>query len=141
MSTVYDKCCYPGEHCCPGGCVPPDAIGCCGSLYYCLAGEKCCEGMGCIPTTGNCCSDGNYCPSPFNCVKLYSSGRIVCCIDTDCTVYLDINGNTVTLTSDSPSTTYTTPRATTTPAVTTRRASTTAYTEYEYQTYYTTIYW
>ena len=131
----YDFCCSATDFgCCPSGCIPTAASGCCGQ-GYCDPGEGCCEDMACYPLDAQCCADGGYCPDPFICVKDLDTGNIGCCTDLKCNVYLSA-GQTVTY---SPSTRYTTFTDTyyTTRATTYRTTNLISY----YQWYYTTIYW
>lgn len=141
LCTVeYGGCCLIGERCCAGGCVPSNAARCCSdNLHYCLEGEYCCGPSRCMPDTADCCGGGYYCPAPSECITLYSNGQTVCCTDTSCTVYLADDGTTSTLTS----TARTTYRTTETYSATqiTRTTATRSFTEYEYYTYYSTIYW
>ncbi|KAF2728940.1 hypothetical protein EJ04DRAFT_556419 [Polyplosphaeria fusca] len=79
----YGYCIDPNDRCCPGG--------------SCTDGWYCC-GSNCSPPDGDCCSDGNYCEAGNICVKLYSSGRIVCCTDLECTAAV-VSGSTSMMTS------------------------------------------
>ncbi|KAF2474420.1 uncharacterized protein BDR25DRAFT_340893 [Lindgomyces ingoldianus] len=78
LCCSYGYCIAPADTCCPNGACDP-GWGCCGSK--------------CAPKDGDCCSDDHYCEAGNICVKLYSSGRIVCCTDLKCTAAV-ISGTT-----------------------------------------------
>lgn len=97
----YGYCIDPAETCCPGGSCDP--------------GYKCCSTTTCSPPGTECCSDGNYCQAGNICVKLFDSGRIVCCTDLKCTAAV-VSGTTSyrsTSTTDIPAPTITRPPTTT----------------------------
>lgn len=88
---AFGRCCPRSSNCCSYGyCINPDDT-CCPD-GPCDPGWNCC-GSNCSPKDGDCCSDGNYCEAGNICVRLGSSGRIVCCTDLECTAAV-VSGTT-----------------------------------------------
>lgn len=78
LCCSYGYCIDPGRTCCPGSSCDP-GWGCCGSKCY--------------PKDGDCCSNDGYCEAGNICVRIASSGRIVCCTDLQCTAAV-VSGTT-----------------------------------------------
>ncbi|ORX98188.1 hypothetical protein BCR34DRAFT_607021 [Clohesyomyces aquaticus] len=89
--AAFGKCCPDTTLCCSYGyCIDPEKT-CC-PYGACQAGWGCC-GTKCAPRDGDCCSNDNYCEAGNICVKIISSGRIVCCTDLKCTAVV-VSGST-----------------------------------------------
>ncbi|KAH7390444.1 hypothetical protein BKA66DRAFT_35294 [Pyrenochaeta sp. MPI-SDFR-AT-0127] len=112
----YGYCIDPAETCCPGGSCDP--------------GYECCSATTCSPRGTECCADGNYCQVGNICVKLFDTGRIVCCTDLKCTAAV-VSGTT----SYRSTTTRDTAPTVTRPPTTTRQVADV------YETWYWTVTW
>ncbi|KAF2490349.1 hypothetical protein BU16DRAFT_149913 [Lophium mytilinum] len=89
--SAFGRCCPSTDNCCPYGyCIDP-ADTCCPD-GPCRPNWGCC-GPNCYPKGGDCCSDYNYCEAGNMCVKLGSTGEIVCCTDLQCTAAV-VSGTT-----------------------------------------------
>ncbi|KAF2811184.1 uncharacterized protein BDZ99DRAFT_462451 [Mytilinidion resinicola] len=89
--SAFGRCCPSTDNCCPYGyCIDP-ADTCCPDAP-CKPNWGCC-GPNCYPKGGDCCSDYNYCEAGNMCVKLGSTGEIVCCTDLQCTAAV-VSGTT-----------------------------------------------
>ncbi|KAJ5125476.1 hypothetical protein N7448_004796 [Penicillium atrosanguineum] len=115
-----DYCADPGDICCTVG--------------TCPSGWNCCGNAGmCSPKNGECCSDGSYCDAGDHC-RIWR-GREVCCPTSGCVGENDSGdlGNTVTVAASMTETA--------TMFTTVAPSYTHSYTYYDYEYYYTTIYW
>ncbi|OCK95238.1 uncharacterized protein K441DRAFT_676731 [Cenococcum geophilum 1.58] len=88
---AFGRCCPTSTLCCSYGyCIDPERT-CCPDAS-CDPGWDCC-GSKCSPKGGDCCSNDRYCEPGNICVRIVSSGRIVCCTDVECTAAV-VSGTT-----------------------------------------------
>lgn len=126
-------CCPTGTTCCSTDyCADPGDV-CC-TMGTCPSGWNCCGNAGkCSPKDGECCSDGSYCEAGNHC-RIWK-GLDVCCPASGCVGENDSGDLGITVTAGASVTETTTMLTTAAPSITS------SYTYYDYEYYYTTIYW